>query len=122
MIYEGYPESATTTDRPARCHRREQLQRLPALVTRQRQLAAQFDARLRDIAELETPTEPCWTRSNWQSYCVKFPHWFDQRPVCLREGMPYCDTAAMREHLAEISRSADDGAHAVLILIRPDRK
>lgn len=40
-----------------------------------------------------------------------------------REGrgpLPYCDTEAMREHLAEISRSVDDGAHAVLLLIRPD--
>jgi hypothetical protein len=30
--------------------------------------------------------------------------------------LPYCDTEAMREHLAEISWSVDDGAYAVLIL------
>ncbi len=30
--------------------------------------------------------------------------------------LPYCDTEAVQEHLAEIGRSVDDGAHAVLIL------
>ena len=30
--------------------------------------------------------------------------------------MPRCDTSAMNEHLKEISRIVDPGAHAVLIL------
>ena len=30
--------------------------------------------------------------------------------------MPWCDTAAMQEHLTEISATVDPGAHAVLIL------
>lgn len=30
--------------------------------------------------------------------------------------MPWCDTQAMAEHLEEISRAVDPGAHAVLIL------
>ena len=30
--------------------------------------------------------------------------------------MPWCDTPAMTEHLAEISKAADPGAHAVVIL------
>lgn len=30
--------------------------------------------------------------------------------------LPYCDTEAMQEHLAEISNAVDPGAHAVLIL------
>ena len=30
--------------------------------------------------------------------------------------MPRCDTPAMNEHLAEISRAVETGAHAVLIL------
>ena len=30
--------------------------------------------------------------------------------------MPRCDTQAMNEHLKEISRTVDPGAHAVLIL------
>ena len=30
--------------------------------------------------------------------------------------LPYCDTGAMQEHLAEISQAVDPGAHAVLIL------
>ena len=30
--------------------------------------------------------------------------------------LPYCDTEAMQDHLAEISQAVDPGAHAVLIL------
>ena len=42
--------------------------------------------------------------------------------ICPKKGkgaglvLPYCDTAAMQEHLAEISNAVDAGAHAVLIL------
>ena len=42
--------------------------------------------------------------------------------ICPRKGkgaghvLPYCDTGAMQEHLAEISQAVDPGAHAVLIL------
>ncbi|WP_370007157.1 IS630 family transposase [Sinorhizobium fredii] len=42
--------------------------------------------------------------------------------VCPRKGkgaglvLPYCDTEAMQQHLAEISQAVDEGAHAVLIL------
>ena len=42
--------------------------------------------------------------------------------VCPKKGkgaglvLPWCDTGAMQEHLAEISRAVDPGAHAVLIL------
>ncbi|WP_224006042.1 IS630 family transposase [Aureimonas sp. SA4125] len=44
--------------------------------------------------------------------------------VCPQKGkgaglvLPYCDTGAMNQHLAEISRAVDPGAHAVLILDR----
>jgi hypothetical protein len=42
--------------------------------------------------------------------------------ICPKKGkgaglvLPYCDTAAMNEHLKEISLAVDPGAHAVLIL------
>jgi transposase len=42
--------------------------------------------------------------------------------ICPKKGkgaglvLPYCDTGAMQEHLAEISQAVDPGAHAVLIL------
>jgi hypothetical protein len=42
--------------------------------------------------------------------------------ICPRKGkgaglvLPYCDTEAMQDHLAEISQAVDPGAHAVLIL------
>ena len=42
--------------------------------------------------------------------------------ICPEEGkgaglvMPFCDTAAMQAHLAEISAAVAPGAHAVLIL------
>jgi hypothetical protein len=42
--------------------------------------------------------------------------------ICPRKGkgaalvMPWCDTAAMQAHLAEISATVDAGAHAVVIL------
>ena len=44
--------------------------------------------------------------------------------ICPKKGkgaglvLPYCDTAAMNKHLAEIARAVDPGAHAVLILDR----
>lgn len=42
--------------------------------------------------------------------------------ICPKKGkgaglvLPYCDTEAMQDHLAEISQTVDAGAHAVLIL------
>ena len=42
--------------------------------------------------------------------------------ICPKKGkgaglvMPWCDTPAMMEHLAEISKAVDPGAHAVVIL------
>ncbi|MBB4187152.1 dTDP-4-amino-4,6-dideoxygalactose transaminase [Sinorhizobium terangae] len=58
---------------------REQLKRLPALVKRRRALASQYTRRLSGVAGLQTPVEPHWARSNWQSYCVTLPGWIDQR-------------------------------------------
>jgi perosamine synthetase len=60
---------------------REQLKRLPEIVTTRRRLAARYDALLSEIPGLGTPHEPAWARSNWQSYWVRLPDWCDQRTV-----------------------------------------
>ncbi|WP_027993933.1 DegT/DnrJ/EryC1/StrS family aminotransferase [Sinorhizobium meliloti] len=81
VIFEGYPElgyNYRMTDLQAAIGR-EQLKRLAALVTRRRELAEQYTRCLSRIAGLQTPAEPVWARSNWQSYCVGLPGWLDQR-------------------------------------------
>lgn len=81
VIYESYPElgyNYRMTDMQAAVGR-VQLTRLPALVARRRQLADLYAESLAGIPWLETPTEPAWARTNWQSYCVKLPPWLDQR-------------------------------------------
>jgi perosamine synthetase len=60
---------------------RVQLQRLPGMVERRRQLAARYHAGLAAIPDLRLPTEPVWARSNWQSYCVRLPAGTDQERV-----------------------------------------
>src|SRR5262249_33801085 len=60
---------------------RKQLQRLPELVVRRRQVAARYDELLGNIDGLRLPFEPDWARSNWQSYCVRLPEQVDQRVV-----------------------------------------
>lgn len=60
---------------------REQLLRLPAIVARRRALADRYRSLLADIPGLQTPIEPEWARSNWQSYCVRLPAGFDQQTV-----------------------------------------
>ena len=83
VIYETYPElgyNYRMTDLQAAIGR-EQLRRLPEIVARRRQLAAQYSDQLARIPGLETPIEPHWARSNWQSYCVRLPASADQRSV-----------------------------------------
>jgi perosamine synthetase len=53
---------------------REQLHRLPAMVSRRRQLAAAYDAGLSSCPRIRLPTEPAWARSNWQSYTIRVAH------------------------------------------------
>jgi dTDP-4-amino-4,6-dideoxygalactose transaminase len=50
---------------------REQLERLPAMVARRRELVGRYQQRLVDIPGIVTPSEPIWARSNWQSYAVR---------------------------------------------------
>ena len=63
---------------------REQLKRLPAIVTRRRHLAAHYHAALRDVAGVTVPTEPAWARSNWQSYAIRVRDAQVQRTVMQR--------------------------------------
>ncbi|MBD0415652.1 DegT/DnrJ/EryC1/StrS family aminotransferase [Oryzicola mucosus] len=83
VIYESYPEigyNYRLTDLQAAIGR-EQLQKLPAIIARRRQIAAEYTARLQEIPGVETPAEPDWARSNWQSYCLTLPADCDQRQV-----------------------------------------
>jgi len=50
---------------------REQLKRLPGIVSRRRELAARYQERLANIPGVTTPIEPGWARTNWQSYVVR---------------------------------------------------
>jgi dTDP-4-amino-4,6-dideoxygalactose transaminase len=59
---------------------REQIKRLPSLVTRRRALAARYTAAFRACLDVRTPAEPEWARSNWQSYAVRVSRG-RQRPV-----------------------------------------
>jgi dTDP-4-amino-4,6-dideoxygalactose transaminase len=58
-----------------------QMQRLPTLVARRRQLAANYTELLRTVPGVRPPFEPSWAHSNWQSYCVRLPDGVDQRQV-----------------------------------------
>jgi dTDP-4-amino-4,6-dideoxygalactose transaminase len=83
VIYESYPElgyNYRMTDLQAAIGR-EQLQRLPKIVHRRRQLAGMYRERLRRVAGIGLPVEPVWARSNWQSFCVRLPAGADQRSV-----------------------------------------
>jgi perosamine synthetase len=60
---------------------RKQLERLPDLVSRRRELAVRYAELLGNIEGLGLPFEPDWARSNWQSYCLRLPHRVDQKAV-----------------------------------------
>jgi dTDP-4-amino-4,6-dideoxygalactose transaminase len=60
---------------------RVQLQRLPSILERRRQLAARYATLLASVPGLRIPVQPAWARSNWQSYCVGLPDGCDQRQV-----------------------------------------
>jgi perosamine synthetase len=60
---------------------REQLKRLSATIRQRRELAARYRALLTELPSQDTPTEPGYGRTNWQSYCVRLADWIDQRAV-----------------------------------------
>lgn len=63
---------------------REQLARLPEMIARRRELAARYTRLLSSVAGVETPFEPAWARSNWQTYTVRLAPGLDQRTLMQR--------------------------------------
>jgi dTDP-4-amino-4,6-dideoxygalactose transaminase len=83
VIFESYLElgfNYRMTDVQAAIGR-EQLKRLPEIIFRRRLLADRYRKLLRGIPDLKLPVEPDWSKSNWQSYCVRLPSDRDQRKV-----------------------------------------
>jgi perosamine synthetase len=83
VIFESYPElgyNYRMTDIQAAVGR-EQLKRLPAVVSRRRELARRYSELLADVTEIELPQEPEWARSNFQSFCVRLTGDLDQQKV-----------------------------------------
>jgi perosamine synthetase len=124
VIFESYPSvgyNYRLTDIQAAVGR-EQLRRLPEIIEKRRELAAQYARLLANIEGLGLPIEPHWARSNWQSYCVRLPDGCDQRAVmqamldsgvstrrgimCSHREPAYAD-APLRYSLAESERAQD---------------
>jgi dTDP-4-amino-4,6-dideoxygalactose transaminase len=83
VIFESYPEvgfNYRMTDLQAALGR-EQLKRLPGIITTRRRIAALYLEKLASISGLRLPIEPAWARSNWQSFCVLLPEGMDQKAV-----------------------------------------
>ncbi len=83
VIFESYPEigyNYRMTDVQAAIGR-EQLKRLPDILSRRREMAAVYGARLSAIPGLRVPVEPEWARSNWQSYAIRLSEDVDQLQV-----------------------------------------
>jgi dTDP-4-amino-4,6-dideoxygalactose transaminase len=83
VVFESYPElgfNYRMTDIQAAVGR-DQLKRLPEAISHRRQLAARYRRLLADVPGLILPVEPEWTRTNWQSYCVRLPEGVGQHEV-----------------------------------------
>jgi perosamine synthetase len=52
---------------------REQLRRLPSIVSRRRALAVRYVQGLSDVSGVQLPLEPEWARTNWQTFAVRVP-------------------------------------------------
>jgi perosamine synthetase len=63
---------------------REQLRRLPDIITARRRLAASYHELLADVEHVIVPDEPETLRSNWQSYSIGLAEHLDQRTVMQR--------------------------------------
>lgn len=91
VVFESYPElgfNYRMTDIQAAIGR-EQLKRLPAIVSRRRALAARYTAAFSDAAfsgpaGVVPPREPAWAHSNWQSYAIRLSDPGRQRPLMQR--------------------------------------
>jgi dTDP-4-amino-4,6-dideoxygalactose transaminase len=83
VIFEEYVDSAFNyrmTDVQAAIGRL-QLERLPQLVARRRELAAEYGRLFSGRSDIVLPGEAPSYRSNWQSYCVRLPGGVDQVSV-----------------------------------------
>jgi dTDP-4-amino-4,6-dideoxygalactose transaminase len=83
VIFEDYPllgYNYRMTDIQAAVGR-EQLKRVPEVVTARRALAERYGEMLASNSGLEAPVEPAYARSNWQSYCVRLPDHCHQKGV-----------------------------------------
>jgi len=58
---------------------RAQLRRMTDIVARRREIAALYDMAFSGIEGVDTPFEPLWARSNYQSYTLRIPDDADQR-------------------------------------------
>ena len=79
VVFESYDElgyNYRMTDIQAAVGR-VQLQRLGEIVSRRRALAERYRSALRDRG-FGLPVEPEWSRSNWQSFCVRLPNELEQ--------------------------------------------
>lgn len=58
---------------------RKQLERMPAIVARRREIAGRYSSAFESVGGVEPPFEPAWARTNYQSYIVRIPDGADQR-------------------------------------------
>ena len=96
VIFEEYPVQGFNyrmTDMQAAIGR-EQLKRLPDILTRRRGLAASYGRLLRDVEGVQPPDEPDWAMSNWQSFCVTLDPTISQPDVM--QHMLHCGIATRR--------------------------
>jgi perosamine synthetase len=83
VIFETYPVlgyNYRMTDIQAAVGR-EQLKKLPQIISKRRQLAEKYQELLANVSGIEIPTEPVWAKSNWQSYCIKLADHINQVEV-----------------------------------------
>ncbi|QDA35824.1 DegT/DnrJ/EryC1/StrS family aminotransferase (plasmid) [Paracoccus liaowanqingii] len=60
---------------------RQQLKRLPEIVARRRSLAMRYRVLLTAVSGVRAPSEPGWTKSNWQSFAISLDIGLDQKRV-----------------------------------------
>ncbi|MEM9950848.1 MAG: DegT/DnrJ/EryC1/StrS family aminotransferase [Chloroflexota bacterium] len=83
IIFEDYTElgyNYRMTDIQAAVGR-VQLQRLPKIIERRRELAIRYLRELVDVDGIILPFEPNYARSNWQTFIIRLPEQLKQREV-----------------------------------------
>jgi dTDP-4-amino-4,6-dideoxygalactose transaminase len=85
-----------------------QLQRLPALVARRREVAAAYQERLSDIELLTLPVELPDRRSVWQSYIIELDGQLSRGTVAryLRERDVQCNIGTYASHVQPLYDSS----------------